>query len=785
MSLNGYVTLDVETTVTEYLGRKASPFTSENWIVASAYAKNQGPVQSVYWGNDREGSRGYLAKLLREEKPQFLVGFNIKFDLLHLLRYEEDYEAWMDWIVAGGQLWDSQLAEYLLDGQDPASHYISLDETTIRYGGEVKIDEVKALWAQGVNTPDIPKQLLLDYLTGRTDPQTGEVRPGDIGNTRIAFIGQTKLARKRGQTRSIQLNNGALVATIEMERNGLQVDVELGRARAAELQAKSEELRGELQEFLPNDLPFVFNWGSPKQKSALIFGGGVKYQKRVLILDEDGQPAYAKKDETGYELATGGWTLLPPESGHIPEEHYVRYASGKNKGLPKTKKVKVNDPARPKSRMEDFIYEFSGFTKPKPEWASDTPGVYSTKADIIEELGGRGIPFLDKFAELADVVKDLGTYYISEEFDDDGNVVKSKGMLTLVHPDGRVHAQIGMTGTVTGRFNHSSPNVGNLPRKDTSEVKKMFVSRFGEDGSIVQSDFTSLEIYMQALLSMDKQLIRDLIAGLDMHIKRLTQAYKKEYDWLVQKIKVEEDKEWKVKRTHIKVFSFQRAYGAGAPKIARYLKVPVEDVEAWMEADEALYPGIAVWQNKVAALVEQSREPMAKYVTHPTAKVALQLGKGHYKTWDGKRYWFFEGPAPDFLVRKGKLQGFMPTETKNYPVQGLGGEWMKAALWLAVRAFYKYRNFGGKALLVNTVHDAIYADVHESVRRKAAVLLHGAMLAASDFMGYWFDHDIAVGVPSETTYGPSMYVEQGFEDHEAFIAAAEGVRDWMRRTYME
>ena len=65
------------------------------------------------------------------------------------------------------------------------------------------------------------------------------------------------------------------------------------------------------------------------------------------------------------------------------------------------------------------------------------------------------------------------------------------------------------------------------------------------------------------------------------------------------------------------------------------------------------------------------------------------------------------------------------------------------------------------------------------------LVLHGAMLAASDFMGYWFDHDIAVGVPSETTYGPSMYVEQGFEDHEAFIAAAEGVRDWMRRTYME
>lgn len=756
--LEGYLSLDIETTTTEYLGRTASPFTSDNWTVAAGWAYGSEQPQGEYYGADKTGSRGLFKRLLEQYRPKYIAGFNIKFDILHLLRYEEDFEAWMDWIVAGGQLWDGQLAEYLLDGQDQASHYLSLDEVAPRYGGTLKIDEVKAMWAAGINTHEIPKQLLMDYLLGRDDDD------GDIGNTRKVFLGQTKVAKKRGQVSSIQLNNGALVATIEMERNGNFVNVELGLAKAKQLAEEIAVLKEELHGYLPDDLPFEFKWSSPKQRSALIFGGVVKYEERVPVLDNDGQQAYAQME--------------------VVEETGEFYKSGLRAGQAKTRKVKVNDPSKPKSRMEEFHYTLPGFTKPKPEWASAEPGYYSTKAEIIEELGGRGIPFLDKFADLGDKVKDLGTYYIQEEYDGEGNVTKRKGMLSLVHGDGLVHQSIGMTGTKTGRFNHSNPNTGNLPRADTSDVKQMFESRFGAHGFIVQSDFRSLEIYMQALLSGDKQLIKDLQNDLDMHVKRLTQVYKLPYEELHRMAVVEKVPLWKNRRTNIKVFSFQRAYGAGPPKIARFLKVPIEDVEQWVEADEALYPGITEYQDRVKAAVQQSRVPTSQFIRHPTAGVQLQLGVGKYKTFDGKRYTFYEGPSPAFLVRKGIYQGFMPTEIKNYPVQGLGGEWMKAAMWLMVRALYKYRRFGGMALLVNTVHDAMYLDVHESVRRKAGVLLHAAMLAASELMGYLFDKDIVVPVPSETHWGPSMFVEHEFEDPKGFAEAAQSVREWMARTYM-
>lgn len=771
--MNGFLTLDIETTTATYLGRKASPFLPANYVVAAAYAVGNGPVLGTYWGRDRHGSKGYLRSLLEEHDPRFIVGFNIKFDILYLIREQEDYEAWMSWIARGGQLWDGQLVEYLLEGQRTEAHMLSLDEVAPRYGGTLKIDEVKAMWEAGVDTPDIPKQLLMDYLVGRGEDL------GDIGNTRVMFLGQAEAAKKARQVKSIQLNNGALVATIEMERNGLHVNTELGRRQAKKLTEQLVSLTASLKTSLPTDLPFEFKWTSPRQLSALIFGGSVPYKQRVHTTNPDGSLAYARMKVLGYEYESGWRTDLD-------EATVLRYGTGKKSGLPKTKLIEVDDPARPKIYWRDFEYEFPGYTKPEPHWEGAKKGVYSTKAEVIDELGGRGIEFLDRLADMKDMSKDLGTYYITEEIDEETEeVIKAKGMLVLVDEAGFIHANIGMVGTVTGRFNHSTPNIGNLPRSDTSEVKQMFDSRWGDDGEMQSSDFTSLEVYAQAINSMDEQLITDLRNGLDMHIKRLSQAEAKDYDWLVEQIKKLEVKEWVVKRKNIKVFSFQRQYGAGPPKIARFLKLPVETIKAWVEADEAMYPGVVAYNEKVARTVQQSRVPEQRFAVHPQAKVNLQLGMGQMRTFDGKIYTFREQPAPEFMLKRGVMQSFKPTELKNYKDQGLGGEWMKAAMWLAVRAFYKYRNFDGMGLLVNTVHDALYADAHKSVRRKTGVLLHASMLAASDFMEWWFDHTIPVPVPSETTFGPNMWYEHKFEDQEAFHAAAERTRTWLRDTFMD
>lgn len=793
---NTYVVNDVETTIHPFMKRKASPFIPDsqdpNWVVAAAWKFGGADVQSAYYGEDKRGAAGLMRTLLAGA-PKLVVGANYKFDALHLLKDPDDYAAWQEWVAAGGLVWDIQLAEYLLDGMVPESHMLSLDEMAPRYGGTTKIDEVKALWEKGVDTHLIPRQLLMDYLAGRN----GE--GGDILNTEMVFLGQLKAARERGMLNSIRLNMGALLASIEMERNGLWVNKSLGLEMAAKLEADIERMQASMQEYIPKDLPFEFNWRSRFHKSALIFGGDVKYEAREAVLDaETGEQAYAMKEEEHYVLSDGS-TVPVVEGAEVPR-HTLRYAGGQKKGQPKTKRVKVRDLSKPKSRLADFYYHFAGYTKPRKEWEGDTPGVYSTASGVIEELAGSGVPFLETYADLMANAKDLGTYYLTT--DEKG---EQKGMLTLVGEDGIVHHGVNHTSTVTGRLSHSNPNMGNLPRGDTgdkklqtvtSEVKRLFGSRWGADGSMLSSDFKTLEIYCQAMLTGDKQLIADLRAGLDMHCARLAtvEGIPYEKSLLLAKgcktcgpsgSKVEAVPEWDVKRTLIKKFSFQRAYGAGAPKIAATIKADVEDVKRWIEADELRYPGTVAWFEKELRIVENSRKATPTFITHPRLKVRLQLHRGIYKTFDGKRYTFTESVTPEFMDKRGTLQGFSPTELKNYPVQGLGGEWMKAAMWLAVRAFYRYKNFGGLALLVNTVHDALYADAHNSVRRKVGVVIHASMLAASDLIEYLFGTPVPVPVPSDTGYGPSMYEESSFEDGDAFDASAQTFRAWLRDQFME
>ncbi|WP_407059296.1 DNA polymerase (plasmid) [Ralstonia syzygii subsp. celebesensis] len=537
---------------------------------------------------------------------------------------------------------------------------------------------------------------------------------------------------------------------------------------------------------MPEDLPFDFNWNSRFHKSALIFGGKVKYTGREPVLDDDGQLTYFQKDEVHALMSDGSTMELSKldaamESGHtivLPEF----YKGGKNKGEVKTKKVKVNDLERgPKMRNADFTYAFQGFTKPEPKWESQSdPGVYSTSSDVIESLGNRNIPFLKTLSEVASMTKDLGTYFWTL----DEKSGERKGMLTLVQLDSIIHHMLNMTSTVTARLSSSNPNLQNLSKGQKSDVKLLFSSRFGDDGTICQSDFSSLEVYVQAILTLCANLIADLKSGKDMHCVRLAAKEGMDYDRVFELCKIIADPDWDYRRTKAKVFSFQRAYGAGKAKIAESTGMPEDEVQALIDAEEARYPEISAYFDELTKEIKQGRRPTGRVVPHPDIKgLTVQLGKSYSTTPDGKRYCYYESPSPKFLAERGQLASFSPTEIKNYSVQGTGGEWAKAAMWLSLRAFYHYRNFNGLALLVNQVHDAVYGDFHKSVRAKAAALLHVCMEEASTFMEWWFKWELPIGVPSDTVWGANMMEENKIDD-PVFAKAVDALRPWVRKRFI-
>jgi DNA polymerase I len=791
-----YASWDCETTIRTSFKRKANPFDPANWVVTNGVKhKGEATVVETRFGKERP-TKGWLGPVLRQANGEWislLIGMNIKFDLHHALQDPDNLLMWMEYVARGGMVWDIQLAEYLLCGQEQASQMLSLDEIAVRYGGNVKIDEVKALWNAGIDTPDIEPILLTRYLCGGLD-ETGTWQMGDVENTEHVALKQIARARACGQLNSIMLNMGALLYTVEAERNGMFVDKPLGMTMAAELQVEVDKMHKELERFLPTLPPeFEFNWNSRFHKSALIFGGVCKYDAyeyalaaggTVLKQDRTDEPlAYSQMDAIHWLLKDGSLTAVDPFDTEDTTQ-YVMYASGKQAGEYKTKKVKVNNLDKPKGRMVKAEFHFPGYTTPEKKWESSDKGVYSTAAEVIEELGTRDVPFLKVFAALQSMAKDLGTYFYT--IDDEG---KEAGMLTLVDAFGVIHHSLNMVATITARLSSSNPNLQNIPKGNKSDVKLLFKSRF-KDGKVIQSDFSSLEVYVQAILTQCKQLIADLKAGLDLHCVRLAAKEKMDYQEVVNLCKgytnahgvfVPAEKVWDYKRTGAKRYSFQRAFGAGNKKIADSTGMTLEEVEELSEAEDKRYPEINAYYENVTLSIKGSRKPL-RTLPHPDIPgVICNLGTSYFRTPDGKLYTYREQPAPDYSVKRGVYASFSPTEIKNYVVQGTGGEWAKAAMYLTVRSFYARRNFGGLALIVNQVHDAEYVDADPKVALEAAALLHACMEAASDYMEWRFKWMIPVPVPSDTTWGASMMDEDSIE---GLRELATPLRTQLREQYM-
>lgn len=820
-------TWDIETTITSRFKRKASAYIPENWTVTHGFkAKGEDKVTEHRFGHSRPPA-GWLKPVIMNADGSFiklLIGMNIKFDIQHALQDNDNLLMWMEFVSRGGQVWDIQLAEYLLCGQEQASQMLSLDEIAVRYGGNTKVDEVKLLWEAGVNTCDIEPELLTRYLCGGPD-HTGQMQKGDVENTEHVAYQQMARARERGQINSIMLNMGALLYTVEAERNGMWVDTAQGMRIADELRIEVARLTELMWEFIPKDLPFEFNWNSRFHKSALIFGGDVKFNCRQWDLADGtkvwdhqwggdvAQPRlFARKKEDHYLLVDGStmqcqhYDEVMFNDADLPARQ--SFASGKRAGEYKTKQVDVPDLTKPKGRMvtDDSgdiprpTWRFAGYTQPEKAWEGADKGVYSTAAEVVEELSLRtDVPFLKAFTGLQKVAKDLGTYFIAV----DEETGEKTGMLALVGVDGLIHHMLNMVSTITARLSSSNPNLQNIPKGNKSDVKLLFKSRFGRwitddfgnsvwvsQGKIIQSDFSSLEVYVQAILTGCAQLIADLKAGLDLHVVRLAAKEKMPYDEVLKLCKGWTDvngvyhaevKEWDYKRTGAKVYSFQRAFGAGNKKIALSTGMALADVEALSEAEDKRYPEIGAYYERITQEIKQNRRPV-RTLPHPDIPgVICNLGSSYYRTPDGKMYTYQETPAPDYQVKRGITGTFMPTEIKNYVVQGSGGEWAKAAMYLAVMAFYKRQNFGGLGLLVNQVHDATYADARNDVAFEVAALLHACMEAASDFMEWRFKWHVPVPVPSDTSWGYSMMDEDkipGLKERAAVL------RNELRTEYM-
>ena len=166
--------------------------------------------------------------------------------------------------------------------------------------------------------------------------------------------------------------------------------------------------------------------------------------------------------------------------------------------------------------------------------------------------------------------------------------------------DGRIYARFNQTGTFTGRYSSSSPNLQNIPRGD---MRHTFIAPEGRE--MVDLDYGGMEL--RALCSpriADEPAMADaFLKGADVH--RATAA-------LMFKVDPEEitDEE----RRQAKAVNFGAAYGSGAQGLVNYFQslgqlISYEEGEAFLKAWLAAYPNIQKWHNNCRQLVKQG-EPV-------------------------------------------------------------------------------------------------------------------------------------------------------------------------------
>ena len=763
--------LDYETQNHPWYGQVASMHNPDNFVVMAGWQD----LKDGVWGEVQVHHSPTLEHAQDTswwslEGVSILVAHNAAYEF-HVLwtRYREEFEKFLK---RGGRIFCTQFAEYLLS--DFQNHYPALNEVAPDYGGTQKVDGIKLLWEQGVLTADIDPDLLREYLAG---PE------GDVENTRKVFLGQYQKLQERNQLAVFWERMEGNAAFAMCENTGLYVDREVALRNMKERQDELAQLTAAVQHLLPSDLPetFEFDWNNRWDLSPFLFGGSRPYRVRVSY-----DPIrYEKYD--AYKLADGSY--IPVSDAHLEAQEVERYLRGKNQGQPKVYRV---DSDVEKLKWETRLYKFNPqipFESMQPvlrekfekEWLGSqslqcgTP-MYSCSGEVLEALAVHGFEAARTLAKIQEIEKDLGTYYLVEEKDDDGNVVKQSGMLQYLQPNNMVHHQLNTCATVTGRLSSSRPNMQNVPRSDEdddgeakSKVKEMFTSRFGSDGVILQSDYSALEVVMLAAMSNDKALMHHMQNGTDMHCLRLSGVLNEPYEDVLRKCKDRthpEHSKYSVMRTDIKPRAFAFQYGASARGISFATGCSVQEAEDFIQAESKLFPETVAFRDVILEAVERTGETEGglQREQDPATGRWVLYRRGYYEAPSKQRYSFRQYPAWNSELKRETMQ-YKPTQIANYWNQGEAFLVMAVAMGRMMRWLLSNNFMDGKAFLINNVHDAAYVDCHKSVAKEVGLAMKSIMETTPAYMDEVLGTNIShVPFPAECVWGNSMQEELSLDD---------------------
>jgi len=315
------------------------------------------------------------------------------------------------------------------------------------------------------------------------------------------------------------------------------------------------------------------------------------------------------------------------------------------------------------------------------------PGGPSTAAKILEELDH---PFVTRLLEFRRLDHMVGTYIL--------------GIKDDIKRDGRVHADVMLHATVTGRLAYHEPPLQTIPKPytmgdDYGRLRSIFAAS-DDEHVIIEADYGRAEIWCAYFESGDQQLLEDLQSS-DYHARSASVILNKPLSEIT-----------KADRFTSKFVTFGIMYGRGAASLAEgELQCSLREAETYLANWLKRYPVYAKWREE-------------------TRKTAIRTGELVSKTGRRRRFGMISGSDAHKALN----------QALNFPLQSLASDITLSALTELHTVLKPYDTY-----VCFTVHDSIIFEASKKHLDTVLKIIRDTMTRPR-FPGITgIDIDVAVG----------------------------------------
>ena len=346
--------------------------------------------------------------------------------------------------------------------------------------------------------------------------------------------------------------------------------------------------------------------------------------------------------------------------------------------------------AQKMAALEDEIHNLAGRTfnvgSPKqlgeilfdemalPGGKKGKTGAYATGVDVLEDLATEHeLP--GRVLDWRQLSKLKSTY--------------TDALQDHIHPDtGRVHTSYSIAGASTGRLSSTDPNLQNIPIR-TEEGRKIRAAFVAEPGkTLVALDYSQIELRILAHIADIASLKQAFADGIDIHALTASQMFDVPLDKMTPDV-----------RRKAKAINFGVIYGISGFGLARNLRIPRGEAQAFINTYFERFPGIRTYMDDTVGFAKQH---------------------GYVQTLFGRK---IHTPEID---AKGPQAGFAKRAAINAPIQGTAADVIRRAM---VRMPDAIAKLPAKMLL--QVHDELLFEVEDGAVDELTVIAKEIMEGAS------------------------------------------------------